>query len=167
MLKLLILVGLPGAGKTTWAKKVLERCTGVVLVSSDAIREMLYGRYDFRPGDEEMVRRIALAAMRYAFVHRCSVILDDSLLSLTAESRDSLVEYVRTFEPLFGKLEISAITFPRMPLEHLKFVRQQDPKGLTPMHWEHVINELSAEFQSVEGNECFDIVRSACDGFGI
>ena len=41
--KLILLVGIPGAGKTTYAKKYIEENINTIHLSSDAIRKELYG----------------------------------------------------------------------------------------------------------------------------
>ena len=41
--KLILLVGIPGAGKTTYAKNYIEQNANTLHLSSDAIRKELYG----------------------------------------------------------------------------------------------------------------------------
>ena len=41
--KLIILCGIPGSGKTTYAKKYIENNANTIHLSSDAIRKELYG----------------------------------------------------------------------------------------------------------------------------
>lgn len=43
MTRFIMLVGLPGSGKTTYAKQHLEKNENIVHISSDAIREEIYG----------------------------------------------------------------------------------------------------------------------------
>ncbi|BAY12622.1 AAA family ATPase [Calothrix sp. NIES-2098] len=43
MTKLFLLIGLPGSGKSTWAKKLLTECPQMLLISTDAIRGRLFG----------------------------------------------------------------------------------------------------------------------------
>jgi predicted kinase len=38
-----LLIGLPGSGKSTWAKKLLAECPQMQLISTDAIRGLLFG----------------------------------------------------------------------------------------------------------------------------
>jgi predicted kinase len=40
---LLLLIGLPGSGKSTWAKQLLLECPQMQLISTDAIRGLLFG----------------------------------------------------------------------------------------------------------------------------
>ena len=43
MTKLILLVGVPGSGKTTYAKRLVRETPNTTHVSSDAIRKELYG----------------------------------------------------------------------------------------------------------------------------
>ncbi|QIR39465.1 AAA family ATPase [Tolypothrix sp. PCC 7910] len=43
MTKLLLLIGLPGSGKSTWVKKLLAECPQIHLISTDSIRGQLFG----------------------------------------------------------------------------------------------------------------------------
>lgn len=43
MTKLLLLIGLPGSGKSTLAKQLLAECPQMQLISTDAIRGLLFG----------------------------------------------------------------------------------------------------------------------------
>ena len=43
MAKCIMLIGLPAAGKSTWSKKYIECNPDTILVSSDAIREEVFG----------------------------------------------------------------------------------------------------------------------------
>ncbi|BAY94552.1 MULTISPECIES: AAA family ATPase [unclassified Tolypothrix] len=43
MTKLLLLIGLPGSGKSTWVKRLLAECPQTQLISTDGIRGQLFG----------------------------------------------------------------------------------------------------------------------------
>jgi predicted kinase len=43
MTKLLLLIGLPGSGKSTFAKQLIAECPQMQLISTDAIRGQLFG----------------------------------------------------------------------------------------------------------------------------
>ncbi|MEH2136983.1 AAA family ATPase [Nostoc sp.] len=43
MTKLILLIGLPGSGKSTFAKQLLAECPQMSLISTDAIRGQLFG----------------------------------------------------------------------------------------------------------------------------
>lgn len=78
MAKMIILAGLPGAGKSTLAKKMVKQDPTYVRVNLDDIRNML-GTSDFNK--EKLVEQIELVSIGYAFNQKYNVIVDDTNLN--------------------------------------------------------------------------------------
>ena len=78
MAKMIILAGLPGAGKSTLAKKMVKQDQTYVRVNLDDIRNML-GTSDFNK--EKLVEQIELTSITYAFNQKYNVIVDDTNLN--------------------------------------------------------------------------------------
>ena len=78
MAKMIILAGLPGAGKSTLAKKMVKQDPTYVRVNLDDIRNML-GTSDFNK--EKLVEQIELISIGYAFNQKYNVIVDDTNLN--------------------------------------------------------------------------------------
>lgn len=78
MAKMIILAGLPGAGKSTLAKKMVKQDPTYVRVNLDDIRSML-GTSDFNK--EKLVEQIELISIGYAFNQKYNVIVDDTNLN--------------------------------------------------------------------------------------
>lgn len=78
MAKMIILAGLPGAGKSTLAKKMVKQDQTYVRVNLDDIRNML-GTSDFNK--EKLVEQIELISIGYAFNQKYNVIVDDTNLN--------------------------------------------------------------------------------------
>lgn len=78
MAKMIILAGLPGAGKSTLAKKMVKQDQTYVRVNLDDIRSML-GTSDF--SKEKLVEQIELISIGYAFNQKYNVIVDDTNLN--------------------------------------------------------------------------------------
>lgn len=78
MAKMIILAGLPGAGKSTLAKKMVKQDQTYVRVNLDDIRNML-GTSDFNK--EKLVEQIELISIGYAFSQKYNVIVDDTNLN--------------------------------------------------------------------------------------
>lgn len=76
-MKMILTRGLPGSGKTTWAKKQ----KGVVRINRDDIREMLFENILYSPEQEEQVTLIQHGALTGALKAGRDVILDDTNLN--------------------------------------------------------------------------------------
>jgi len=156
MSKIIVLVGLPGAKKTTWAKDYQLANGSYKIVSFDAIREMLYGRYDYREKDEEMIKYIGLSTVSKLIISKHDVIIDDSMLVLTRFQRAYLVKFLRDMQPMFGTMQISAVSFPHLP-EH-RGLRKADPRGLPAEHWDSVFDKMLSIYEPMNDKETFDLL---------
>jgi predicted kinase len=76
--RLIILVGIPGAGKTTLAKKIMEK--GFHCLSADPIREELYGNAA-EQGDKEEVFKIFFERFDDALSKELDIIIDNTNLN--------------------------------------------------------------------------------------
>lgn len=89
---LLVLVGIPGSGKTTYVHRLRVRCPALRVVSPDAIREQLspgyaHGRVDVRHIDDRRVFRIAYAAVDAALRRGEDVAFDATNATVTRRQR--------------------------------------------------------------------------------
>lgn len=81
MTTLTITRGLPGSGKTTWAKAWLEQGEGRVRVNRDDLRDMLHGRRTGLTFDQEAdVTRAAQETVRLSLRAGRDVVVDDTNL---------------------------------------------------------------------------------------
>lgn len=87
MKKLILLVGIPGSGKTTLAKKVLER--GFHYLNADSIREELYGDPSVQ-GDPQQVFDIFFNRLEIALVDGLDIIIDNT--NLNPKQRKPILE---------------------------------------------------------------------------
>jgi len=74
--------GLPGCGKSTWAKKKIEEHgnTGIVRINNDELRAMIHaGKWS--PGNEKFIDATRDALIKLAFEREHSVIVDNTHLS--------------------------------------------------------------------------------------
>lgn len=76
-MKMMLTRGLPGSGKTTWAKKQ----TKLTRINRDDIREMLFAQVLYSKEQEEQVTVIQHGAIRAAFKAGRSVVIDDTNLN--------------------------------------------------------------------------------------
>lgn len=78
MKKLIILIGVPGAGKTTLAMKIVEK--GFHCLNADTIREELYGDAADQ-GDKEEVFSLFFKRLEETFSEGKNVIIDNTNLN--------------------------------------------------------------------------------------
>lgn len=78
MQKVFITIGNIGCGKSTWAKKYVEEHPNTVIVSKDSIREMLYGKYDYREEDESLISSMMIELTSQLININKNVILDET-----------------------------------------------------------------------------------------
>lgn len=74
-MKILMLKGLPGSGKSTWAKQLVEQDGTWVRVNKDTIREMVGG---YSPKKEKLILKLRDAAIETALESGKKVIVDDT-----------------------------------------------------------------------------------------
>ena len=99
---LILLVGIPGSGKTTYAKNYIERNANTIHLSSDAIRNELYGDENIQgnPGDVfSLMQKRAIEALN----NGCDVLYDAT--NVTRKDRASIIGIC----PKFAKIEYHII----------------------------------------------------------
>ncbi len=78
-MKAIICRGLPGSGKSTWAKNFCENNPDYIRVNRDDIRNMR-GKY-WLPKDEDLVTKIHIAIIDQAILAKKNVVIDDTNLN--------------------------------------------------------------------------------------
>lgn len=84
MSKLIVLVGIPGSGKSTYGKELLQKHNNAVYLSSDMVRKELYGDSAI-VGDKNKVFRILHQRKKVALSEGKTIIFDAT--NLTRKSR--------------------------------------------------------------------------------
>ena len=79
MQKIIMLKGLPGSGKTTWAKEMVLSGKPFIRINKDDIRESVFGGYSQKR--EKYVIKISNALIRQGIEMGKSVIIDDTNLN--------------------------------------------------------------------------------------
>lgn len=81
-LKILILIGIPASGKSTWAKDYVRRNEGWVRVSRDEYRLMLKNSQVCEPKIEDLITTLVNGAIRKALMKKLNIIIDNTNLKV-------------------------------------------------------------------------------------
>ena len=151
---LIFLVGLPGSGKTTTAKRIMESNPNTVWISSDAIREELWGDANDQQNPSsvfsEMFKR-TVAALK----DEHDVIYDAT--NLIAKTRKSTLASIRD---QVGRPIIAECIMVLCSLKECK-KRQIGRDRVVP---DEVIDRMVRQFQTPWYNEGWDLITSVSAG---
>jgi predicted kinase len=149
--KIYIMIGLPGSGKSTSAKKKVEE-TDIVIVSRDSIREMIKGQYCFSPSTEKLVMSITRLAFEEAVSNGFDVIVDET--NLTVRMRNRWVSWAKAINK---EVKIVFVVFNEM--ENNLERRMNNPKGTSREEWAKVIEDMKKIFTLPKQDEDFDFIE--------
>ena len=102
---LILLVGIPGSGKTTYAKNYIEQNSNTLHLSSDAIRKELYGNENIQGNPVDVFSLMQKRAIE-VLNNGCNVIYDAT--NITRKDRSSIIGVC----PKFAKIECHIIWAP-------------------------------------------------------
>lgn len=100
-----ILIALPGAGKSTYAKNILKEDSSVIIVSSDAIRKELYGSEADQSHNQEVFNEV--------FKRTRAAIKDNKhcIIDATNLSRKRRIAFLKQFNNCEKRATVFAIPF--------------------------------------------------------
>lgn len=140
-------IGIPGCGKSTHARKMMEKDSSIVIVSSDAIRKELYGSEEDQSHNQEVFNEV-FKRTRAALVNDLHVIVDATNLS-----RKRRIAFLKQFNSCEKRATVFAIPF-EVCCEHNNSRERTVPqyamdrmyRSFEPPHW-------------AEGFDSIDIIR--------
>ena len=142
---LIILVGPPGTGKTTYAMKYIEEHPGTVHLSSDGIRKELHGDESIQDNPSEVfaiMQKRAIAGLDFGY----DVIYDAT--SMTRKDRAGIISAC----PKFAKIECHIIWAPIETCIERDAARERTVG-------KEVINRMLKRFQSPWYDESIDEIK--------
>lgn len=149
-MKVYIMVGLIGSGKSSWARMTAGSNFQTIRVSCDDIRDMIKDRYIFDLQLESTVRAMSFAMVEQALKEGFNVVCDECYL--TAEHRTNLCEELKV---RFGdKVDITYVWVHCDPSTALQR-RLTNLRGQPSWVWKQVMKKMVKVFEkpSVEENE--------------
>ena len=81
-LKILILIGIPASGKSTWSKEFVRNNAGWVRVGRDDFRKMLKDAQMCEPKIEEMINGLITKTIHSCLSKKLNVIIDNTNLKV-------------------------------------------------------------------------------------
>jgi predicted kinase len=152
MKQIYILIGLPGAGKSTWARRFIEKNQNSIIICHDDFRKSFKGKYTFEDGLEQFIFLVGEEIIKLALNENFdNIIIDECLISNTIEKRRELISFLR-----LHNVYINAIVF-KTDVETCVNRRMIDNKGVsTAESWRNTILIHANSLQEINENEDFD-----------
>jgi predicted kinase len=165
-----ITVGLIGAGKTTWARKLRDDYVAagnkLAILESDIVRTLANQRseYCFIPENEDMVKMMGLNIAATWLQAGYSVVLDDAKLLNTLAKRQNVKLLLRQIVQQSINIEFITADFPLDSDLNLKNRLTDDPRGYTAEEWQQAIDNQRAEIERPtlkEGTVIYPVGKAA------
>ena len=143
--KLILLVGIPGSGKTTYARKYVEKVSDTIHLSSDSIRSELYGDESIQGDPAEVFSLMQKRAVE-ALNNGKDVLYDAT--NVTRKDRTSIISIC----PKFAKIDAHIIW---APIEEC--IKRDASRDRTV--GKEVIYKMIKRFQAVYYDEGIDEIK--------
>lgn len=140
--KLYVLIGLPGSGKSTWARDFVKRNDNAVIVNRDSYRSMIKGgNYIFDKKFEGVIKTSCYDLANMFLVAGFDVIVDET--NLTRHKRHELINNTCFMD---GKKHEVVGVFFAVDIKDCLVRRMNDPRGYSVDKWNEVIENMSGSF---------------------
>ena len=138
-----VLVGLPGSGKSTWARNLIQLKPNTLIVGGDPLRYMISGGgYVYKEEFEPVVRSIKKAAIPIVLRSGFNLIIDET--NITSKRRNELLvdigDVARTVAVVFSEKNNN--------LQN----RMKEARGYNAEKWQEVIEKMRAAWEDVNEN---------------
>jgi len=162
LIKVFLMIGLPGSGKSTVAEKIVlnDKKEKVVIICRDSIREMISGQYKnfkFSGIKEGLVKSMASSCIETAIIRGYNIVIDET--NFTKKSRTYWMNMVSCICERVGvNVKYCGVWVDTPKGECIKR-RKADPKG-TNDNWAAIIGNMMKSWEEPEADEFdkFEIV---------
>ena len=134
-MKVYIMIGLIGSGKSEWARMAAGTDFNTIRVSNDDIRSMIKDRYTFDLQLEPLVRKMGIVMVVQILLEGKNVVIDDC--HLTKEHRQELCALIK------GVVPEAEIIYVWMRCDTTIALKRRliDLRGRTKFEWTQVMNK--------------------------
>jgi tRNA uridine 5-carbamoylmethylation protein Kti12 len=147
--QVIINVGVPGSGKSTWTDKFIEQCdengSTVVVCSADKFHEDEFGVYKFDPAKAGMAHALCLNKFLKAIVASSVDFVVVGNTNITAWERMNYVEAA-----CIAKCDVLYNVWPCMTIEQLRICAARNSHGV-PLG---VIADMACRYESPDRYTC-------------
>lgn len=152
-----VLIGLPGAGKSTWTEKQMDELNprGIGVVSRDAIRYMINGNYKYIEEQQSLITKIAKESAMAILHNGHDLVIDQA--NISRDIRDEVIVFLRG---LYGlDIEIHFVYMMESDTETLIDRRMVgDSRGYGTSYYRTVIEKMKRNFEPPSSDEDYDVV---------
>lgn len=155
--KVIMPVGVIGSGKTEYGKKLAADDSSVMIISGDGFREMLFGKYCYKPPYEPIIDMLVRNAIVELLVQGCSVYYDET--NLTVKKRQW---FMNEISKKLKNVRYEAVYF--IPDVQYLTNRIQKPRTLSAAMWTEVYIEQIQFIEQPTIYEGFSVVVNIYSG---
>lgn len=147
-MKVYIMIGMIGSGKSSWAKMTAGTDFNTIRVCADDIRSMIKDRYTFDSQLEPLVHKMETAMIVQLLLEGKDIVIDDC--HLTAKHRQELCAVI------LGVVPDAEIFYVWMKCDNDAALERRltDLRGTTKFEWMQVMKRMASVFEIPVYSEC-------------
>lgn len=162
-IKFYLTIGLPGSGKSTWARKFVRDNSDTVVISRDSFREMVKaGGYYFDWSFEPIIKKMAKACLFEVLkTNKYDIIYDET--NMSKKARNANIQRIFSKEIPRDKVEIYFVHV--LEKDNNLDRRMTNDRGMTKDKWQEVLDKMKRNWEPISEEENFDYVIEVTDNF--